>query len=149
MLKNMMFGAIAALCCLAAIASPAAAAEVDFTPLIETGFSILNPVLVAVTGIVITYGVALIKRKTGIDLAIMQQGDNKMLHAGIQRGIEALERSAFDRFQPHMKIELSNPTVAAVASRMIDKSPDLLKRMGVTEDGLRELVAERLQARLT
>ena len=149
MLKKMIAGTFAVVCCLAAIASPAFAAEVDFTPLIETGFSILNPVLVAVAGVVITYGVALLKRKTGIDLAIMQQGDNLMLHAGIQRGIDTLERHAIDRLRHSARVEINNPTVAAVASRMIDKSPDLLKRMGVSEDRLRELVAERLQARLT
>lgn len=149
MLKNMLFGAMAALCCLAAIASPATAAEIDFSPLLETGISILNPVLVAVAGVVITYGVALLKRKTGIDLAIMQQGDNLMLHAGIQRGIDALGEMALSRYRGSARIEVSNPTVAAVASRMVDKSPDLLKRMGVTEDRLRELVAERLAARLT
>lgn len=149
MLKNMLFGAMAALCCLAAIASPATAAEIDFSPLLETGISVLNPVLVAVAGALMTYGIALLKRKTGIDLAIMQQGDNNMLHAGIQRGIDALERTAIERLHHSVRVEVNNPTVAAIASRMIDMSPALLNRMGVTEDRLRELVAERLQARLT
>lgn len=149
MLKTILVGAFAALCCLAAIASPATAAEVDFSPLLETGISILSPVLVAVAGVVLTYGVALLKRKTGIDLAIMQQGDNLMLHSGIQRGIEALSQAALDKARGRMTIEIENPTVAALAKRMMVMSPDLLNRMGVSEDRLRELVAERLQARLT
>ncbi|RFC65029.1 hypothetical protein DYI37_03960 [Fulvimarina endophytica] len=143
-LASMM--AIAILPVVAAL--PVHAAEIDFTPLVQGTIDLIAPAIASLFLGIILYGVAVLKKKTGIDLAIMQQGDNLMLYEGIRRGIETLGDKAVDRIQPHLSITVDSVEVAAVANRMIQKSPDLLKRMGLTETALKELVAERLRARL-
>lgn len=142
---------VAALAALVLMATHAAAVPIDFTPAVDAIFDGLNLLIVALVGAGVTYALALIKRKTGIDLAIMQQGDNKMLHDGIQRGINALEDEARKRVMPDgsLRIDVESPVVAEMANRMIVMSPDLLKRMGVTEGRLKELVVEHMKATIT
>ena len=142
-------GALALACLLAAAPSVALAAEIDLTPIASYGLDILFGVLA--TAAVGAFGIlaALIKKKTGIDLAILQTRDNATLHAGIARVVDALEASARERlFGPdgRITVDVRNPMVAEAANKLAQRSPDLLKRIGVDEATLRELVAERINA---
>ncbi|WP_158874020.1 hypothetical protein [Antarcticirhabdus aurantiaca] len=142
-------GALALACLLAAAPSVALAAEIDLTPIASYGLDILFGVLA--TAAVGAFGIlaALIQKKTGIDLAILQTRDNATLHAGIARVVEAIETSARERlFGPdgRITVDVRNPMVAEAAGKLAARSPDLLKRIGVDEATLRELVAERINA---
>lgn len=137
---------IAALCLFACLfAVPASAATIDFSPLVDTGFAIANGILVPLIG----YGLLLLARKLKLDRIIADAAMNKMLHDGIQRGVDALEGEARDAlFKDGRKvsIDIGNPAVAAVAGRMVELSPDLLARLGLTEARVKKLVAEKLRA---
>ncbi|WAJ26831.1 hypothetical protein [Antarcticirhabdus aurantiaca] len=142
-------GALALACLLAAAPTFAHAAEVDLTPIASYGLDILFGVLATVA--VGAFGIlaALIRKKTGIDLAILQTRDNATLHAGIARVVEAIEASARERlFGPdgRVTVDVGNPMVAEAANKLAARSPDLLKRIGVDEATLRELVAERINS---
>lgn len=142
-------GALALACLAAAAPTLAHAAEVDLTPIASYGIEILLGVLA--TAAVSAAGVlaALIKKKTGIDLAILQTRDNATLHAGIARVVDAIEASARERlFGPdgRITVDVADPMVAEAANKLAARSPDLLKRIGVDETTLRELVAERINS---
>lgn len=128
--------------------SPSFAAEIDLTPLVETGFWVLNAVIVAAVGVLVPFAL----KKLKLDGIVADARMNEMLHAGIQRGIDSLEgvaREAIYKGGTTATINVNSSTVAAVSNRMIELSPELLKRIGVSEATLRQLVAEKLQATIS
>lgn len=140
-MKVLSFLAGFALLCLAAV-SPASAATIDFSPIVNTALELTNAVLVGLIGI----GLTLLAKKLKIDGVLADAAMNKMLHDGIQRGVDSLEGEVRDRAFKNgsFTVDIESEPVAAVANRMSEFSPDLLKRLGVTEAALKKLIAEKL-----
>lgn len=127
------------------LAIPAfAQSRIDFAPVVEVGLELLNIVLVALLGWI----ALLVQRKLGLDKLSATAAANQMLHDGIQRGIDALESEIRKQLIEGrtLKVDVSNPLVGKIAQRMIDLSPDLLKRLNVDRKTLNRLVAEKLAA---
>lgn len=144
---------LAALCLFVLVAAtPTRAAEIDLSPLVEWGLSAGNAILSALVIAAVGYVGAILQRflkeKLKIDLALADAASNRMLHDNIQRGINALEgvaRDALFKNGRRVTVDVDNPAVAAVAARMVRLSPDLLGRLGLDEEGVKVLVAEKLR----
>jgi hypothetical protein len=145
--------AIAAACPLSIAFIPGAlAAEgstlVDVSSLAETSLWMANAVLVPVLGWIGT----LLFKKLKLDRIVAEAAMNRMLHAGLQRSVDAFEGMIRDQIFKEGKpltIDVHSEAVAAVSNRMIELSPDLLKRLNITEERLSQLAAETIAARTT
>ncbi len=147
-MKNLLAFVLLGFALACTLISPTFAAEIDFTPIVETGFWVLNAVIVAAVGVLVPFAL----KKLKLDGIVADARMNEMLHAGIQRGIDSLEGVARERIYKGgttATLDVNSSVVASVANRMIELSPELLKRIGISEATLRQLVAEKLQATIS
>lgn len=131
-----------------ALVAPAAAADttVNLSSAIDQALALVSAVVVSVLGGI----AALIMKKLKLDRILADAAMNKMLHDGIQRGVDAVEgllRNIIFRDGRPVMVDLHSEAVATVANRMIELSPDLLRRLGVSEETLKRLVTEAIAAR--
>lgn len=122
------------------------AAPVDFSPLVNEGVSYISEIALAAGVAVLSWVGRWAVTKFKVSATIL---DNELLHAGLQRGADALEDviESYLRQNPgRMRLEIDNPVIASVAKRMSELSPDLLRRLKVSDEALEQLAAEKVNA---
>lgn len=121
-----------------ALATPAHAAELDLTALLNHGVDLLAAVLAAVTAWVGRWVV--IKLKLGADSEIRAYLD-QALNAGVSLAVGKMR----DRLAAGpVTIEVKNEIVAMAANYAVARVPDALNRFGITPESLAEMIEARL-----
>lgn len=110
--------------------------EVDLTPIMEIGISLLTVVLSAV----VAWVGKTVKKKFDIDIDTSKEGT---LNRAIDRGMDYARKFATGD-DGKIAIPVSNMMVKWAADYVIDKVPDTLNHFGITEERLREMIAARL-----
>lgn len=111
---------------------------VDLTPIVTTALEFIAVVF----GAAATWALRLLMRKLRLS------ADNEVrlyLEAALQAGLGAGLAKARNMATDTPKIELKSAVVAEAANYAIARVPDALKRFGLTDDAVREMVLARLE----
>jgi hypothetical protein len=117
-------------------------------PVVEALRPMISAVVTAAVGIAITFGVALLKRWTGVTL---QSTYIDSLRQAAQTEAGVLIAEAADNLS-FRSITVTSPAIAKAAARIAAAMPDAVKAVGKTPEDLSRLVAGeigKLQAHAT
>lgn len=117
-------------------------------PIVETLRPIISACVTAMVGVAVTFGVALLKRWTGVTL---QSAYVDSLRQAAQTEAGVLVAEAADNLSSR-SITVTSPAIAAAAARIAAAMPEAVKAVGKTPEDLGRLVAGevgKLQARAT
>jgi hypothetical protein len=117
-------------------------------PIVEALRPIISAVVAATVGIAVTFGVALLKRWTGVTL---QSTYVDSLRQAAQTEAGVLIAEAADNLSSR-SITVTSPAIAAAAARIATAMPDAVRAGGKTPEDLSRLVAGeigKLQAHAT
>ncbi len=117
-------------------------------PIVETLRPIISAFVTALVGVAVTFGVALLKRWTGVTL---QSAYVDSLRQAAQTEAGVLVAEAADNLSSR-SITVTSPAIAAAAARIAAAMPEAVKAVGKTPEDLGRLVAGeigKLQARAT
>lgn len=117
-------------------------------PIVEALRPIISGVVAATVGVAVTFGVALLKRWTGVTL---QSTYVDSLRQAAQTEAGVLIAEAADNLSSR-SITVTSPAIAAAAARIATAMPDAMRAGGKTPEDLSRLVAGeigKLQAHAT
>lgn len=117
-------------------------------PIVEALRPIISGVVAATVGVAVTFGVALLKRWTGVTL---QSTYVDLLRQAAQTEAGVLIAEAADNLSSR-SITVTSPAIAAAAARIATAMPDAVRAGGKTPEDLSRLVAGeigKLQAHAT
>jgi hypothetical protein len=117
-------------------------------PIVEALHPIISAVVAATVGVAVTFGVALLKRWTGVTL---QSAYVDSLRQAAQTEAGVLVAEAADNLSSR-SITVTSPAIAAAAARIATAMPDAVRAVGKTPEDLSRLVAGevgKLQAHST
>jgi hypothetical protein len=117
-------------------------------PIVEALRPIISGVVAATVGVAVTFGVALLKRWTGVTL---QSTYVDSLRQAAQTEAGVLIAEAADNLSSQ-SIAVTSPAIAAAAAHIAATMPDAVRAVGKTPDDLSRLVAGeigKLQAHAT
>lgn len=117
-------------------------------PIVEALRPIISGVVAATVGVAVTFGVALLKRWTGVTL---QSTYVDSLRQAAQTEAGVLVAEAADNLSSR-SITVTSPAIAAAAARIATAMPDAVRAGGKTPEDLSRLVAGeigKLQAHAT
>ena len=117
-------------------------------PIIEALRPIISAVVAATVGVAVTFGVALLKKWTGVSL---QSAYVDSLRQAAQTEAGVLVAEAADNLSSR-SIAVTSPAIAAAAARIATAMPDAVRAVGKTPEDLSRLVAGeigKLQAHAT
>ena len=117
-------------------------------PIVEALHPIISAVVEATVGVAVTFGVALLKRWTGVTL---QSAYVDSLRQAAQTEAGVLVAEAADNLSSR-SITVTSPAIAAAAARIATAMPDVVRAVGKTPEDLSRLVAGeigKLQAHAT
>ena len=117
-------------------------------PIVEALRPIISGVVAATVGVAVTFGVALLKRWTGVTL---QSTYVDSLRQAAQTEAGVLIAEAADNLSSR-SITVTSPAIAAAAARIATAMPDAVRAGGKTPEDLSRLVAGeigKLQAHST
>ena len=124
------------------------AAAIAAGPIVEALRPIISAVIAATVGVAVTFGVALLKRWTGVTL---QSAYIDSLRQAAQTEAGILVADAADNLSSR-SITVTSPAIAAAAARIATAMPDAVRAVGKTPEDLSRLVAGeigKLQAQAT
>jgi hypothetical protein len=124
------------------------AAAIVAGPIVEALRPIISAVVAATVGVAVTFGVALLKRWTGVTL---QSTYVDSLRQAAQTEAGVLIAEAADNLSSR-SIAVTSPAIAAAAARIATAMPDAMRAVGKTPEDLSRLVAGeigKLQAHAT
>ena len=124
------------------------AAAIVAGPIVEALRPIISAVVAATVGVAVTFGVALLKRWTGVTL---QSTYVDSLRQAAQTEAGVLVAEAADNLSSR-SITVTSPAIAAAAARIATAMPDAVRAVGKTPEDLSRLVAGeigKLQAHAT
>jgi len=117
-------------------------------PIVDALRPMVSAVVTAIVGVAVTYGVALLKRWTGVTL---QSAYIDSLRQAAQTEAGVLLAEAADNLSSR-SITVTSPGIAAAAARIAAAMPEAVKAVGNTPEDLSRLVAGeigKLQAHAT
>jgi hypothetical protein len=117
-------------------------------PIVEALRPVLTTVVTGVVGVAVTFGVALLKRWTGVTL---QSAYVDSLRQAAQTEAGILVAEAADNLSSR-SIAVTSPAIAAAAARIAAAMPEAVRAVGKTPEDLGRLVAGeigKLQAQAT
>jgi hypothetical protein len=117
-------------------------------PIVQALLPAITAVVTAMVGAVVTFGIALLKRWTGVTL---QSAYIDSLRQAAQTEAGILVAEAADNLSSR-SIAVTSPAVAAAAARIAAAMPEAVRAVGKTSEDLGRLVAGeigKLQARAT
>jgi hypothetical protein len=117
-------------------------------PIVETLRPIISALVTAIVGVAVTFGVALLKRWTGVTL---QSTYVDSLRQAAQTEAGVLVAEASDNLSSR-SISITSPAITAAAARIAAAMPEAVRAVGKTPEDLGRLVAGeigKLQARAT
>jgi hypothetical protein len=129
MLRLFILGLIA----LGVFGSPAYAGEVDFTPIITPVFAILGGLIMILVSFVLTWAFKLLKAKTGLELAALEDQIRETVSAFAYRGIDAALLAAKKRVGENGRVTIDNEFIAMAARYLVAAAPGYLVTLGVTK----------------
>jgi hypothetical protein len=106
-------------------------------PIIATLRPIISAVVTAIVGVAVTFGVALLKRWTGVTL-LSAYVDSLRQAAQTEAGVLVAE--AADNLSSR-SITVTSPAIAAAAARIATAMPEAVRAVGKTPEDLGRLVA--------
>jgi hypothetical protein len=106
-------------------------------PIVEALHPIISAVVEATVGVAVTFGVALLKRWTGVTL---QSAYVDSLRQAAQTEAGVLVAEAADNLSSR-SITVTSPAIAAAAARIATAMPDVVRAVGKTPEDLSRLVA--------
>ena len=106
-------------------------------PIVEALRPMISAVVTAIVGVAVTFGVALLKRWTGVTL---QSAYADLLRQAAQTEAGVLVAEAADNLSSR-SITVTSPAIAAAAARIAATMPDAVKAVGKTPEDLGRLVA--------
>jgi hypothetical protein len=106
-------------------------------PIVETLRPIISSVVTAIVGVAVTFGVALLKRWTGVTL---QSAYVDSLRQAAQTEAGVLVAEAADNLSSR-SITVTSPAIAAAAARIASAMPEAVKAVGTTPEDLGRIVA--------
>src|ERR1700679_3891852 len=124
------------------------ASVIAIGPIVETLRPIITAFVTTIVGAAITFGVALLKRWTGVTL---QSTYVDSLRQAAQTEAGVLVAEAADNLSSR-SITVTSPSIAAAAARIATAMPDVVRAVGKTPEDLSRLVAGeigKLQAHAT
>ena len=124
------------------------ASAVAAGPIVETLRPIISAVVTTIVGAALTFGVALLKRWTGVTL---QSAYVDSLRQAAQTEAGVLVAEAADNLSSR-SITVTSPAIAAAAARIAAAMPEAVRAVGKTPEDLGRLVAGevgKLQAHAT
>jgi hypothetical protein len=113
------------------------ATTIQLAPLIDVAASLLLALLLGLGVFAIQRGLAWLKLSE----------DEKIrgyLEAAMRNGVTFALHKARERIGAGATVDVRNEVVAGAANYVIERVPDALKRFGVTEDGVRDMVLARI-----
>ena len=123
-------------------------ASIVVAPIVEALRPMISAIVTATVGLAVTFGVALLKRWTGVTLRSAYV-DSLRQAAQTEAGILVAE--AADNLSSR-SITVGSPAIAAAAARIAAAMPEAVRAVGKTPEDLGRLVAGeigKLQARAT
>jgi hypothetical protein len=117
-------------------------------PIVEALRPIISAVVTTTVGVAVTFGVALLKRWTGVTL---QSAYVDSLREAAQTEAGVLVAEAADNLSSR-SFTVTSPAIAAAAARIAAAMPDAVRAVGKTPEDLSRLVAGeigKLQAHAT
>ncbi len=123
-------------------------ASIVVAPIVEALRPMISDIVTATVGLAVTFGVALLKRWTGVTLRSAYV-DSLRQAAQTEAGILVAE--AADNLSSR-SITVGSPAIAAAAARIAAAMPEAVRAVGKTPEDLGRLVAGeigKLQARAT
>jgi hypothetical protein len=117
-------------------------------PIVETLRPIISAFVTAIVGVAVTFGVALLKKWTGVTL---QSTYVDSLRQAAQTEAGVLVAEASDNLSSR-SITVTSPAIAAAAGRIATAMPEAVRAVGKTPEDLGRLVAGeigKLQAHAT
>lgn len=114
-----------------------AATTIHLAPLIDVAAGLLLSVLLGLGVFAIQRGLAWLKLSE----------DEKIrgyLEAALRNGVTFAVNKARERVGAGASVDVRNEVVAGAANYVIGRVPDALKRFGVTEEGVRDMVLARI-----
>jgi hypothetical protein len=124
------------------------ASTIAVGPIVETLRPMISAIVAAMVGAAVTFGVALLKRLTGVTL---QSAYVDSLRQAAQTEAGVLIAEATDNLSSR-SITVTSPAIAAAAARIAAAMPEAVRAVGKTPDDLGRLVAGeigKLQAHAT
>jgi hypothetical protein len=113
------------------------ASAVAAGPIVETLRPIISAVVTTIVGVTLTFGVALLKRWTGVTLRSTYV-DSLRQAAQTEAGVLVAE--AADNLSSR-SITVTSPAIAAAAARIATAMPEAVRAVGKTPEDLGRLVA--------
>jgi hypothetical protein len=124
------------------------ASTIAVGPIIEALRPIISAVVTAIVGVAVTFGVALLRRWTGVTL---RSAYVDSLRQAAQTEAGVLVAEAADNLSSR-SITVTSPAIAAAAVRIAAAMPEAVRAVGKTPEDLGRIVAGeigKLQARAT
>src|SRR6204780_3437255 len=112
--------------------------------IVEPLHPIISAVVAATVGVAVTFGVALLKRWTGVTL---QSAYVDSLRQAAQTEAGVLVAEAADNLSSR-SITVTSPAIVAAAARIATAMPDAVRAVGKTPEDLSRLVAGEIGKRL-
>jgi hypothetical protein len=106
-------------------------------PIVEALRPMISAVVTATVGLAVTFGVALLKRWTGV---ILQSAYVDSLREAAQTEAGVLVAEAADNLSSR-SIAVTSPAIAAAAARIALAMPDAVRAVGKTPEDISRLVA--------
>jgi hypothetical protein len=106
-------------------------------PIVETLRPIISASVTAIVGVAVTFGVALLKRWTGVTL---QSAYADSLRQAAQTEAGVLIAEAADNLSSR-SITVTSPAIATAAERIAAAMPEVVRAVGKTPEDLGRLVA--------
>jgi hypothetical protein len=113
------------------------ASAIPAGPIIDTLRPIISAVVTAIVGVAVTFGVALLKRWTGVTL---RSAYVDSLRQAAQTEAGVLVAEAADNLSSR-SIAVTSPAIAAAAARIAAAMPEAVRAVGKTPDDLGRLIA--------
>lgn len=123
-------------------------ASIVVAPIVEALRPMMSDIVTATVGLAVTFGVALLKRWTGVTL---RSAYVNSLRQAAQTEAGILVAEAADNLSSR-SITVGSPAIAAAAARIAAAMPEAVRAVGKTPEDLGRLVAGeigKLQARAT
>lgn len=124
------------------------ASAIAIGPIFDALRPMISAVVTAIVGVAVTFGVALLKRWTGVSL---QATYVDSLRRAAQTEAGVLVAEAADNLSSR-SITVTSPTIAAAAARIAEAMPEAVRAAGKTQEDLGRLVTGeigKLQASAT
>ena len=113
------------------------ASAIAVGPIVDALRPMISAVVTAIVGVAVTFGVALLKRWTGVSL---QSAYVNSLRQAAQTEAGILVAEAADNLSSR-SITVTSPAIAAAAARIAAAMPEAVRAVGKTQEDLGRLVA--------